>query len=168
MKSPVVLIAAVDQMGGIGCGNDLLWVNKADQQHFRRQTSGHTVIMGRKTWDSLPQAFRPLPNRHNVVLTRNRKWQATGAKCAPDMQTALQMANHPPQPIFIIGGASIYALALPLADRLCLTQIDKTFKADAFFPTWDRTQFECIERQNHVDEQGTSYAFVTYQRLTNT
>lgn len=159
----LALIAAVDRRGGIGLGNELLWRHSEDQQHFKQATLGHPVIMGRKTWDSLPERFRPLPGRRNIVVTRNVQWSATGADAARSLDEALSLAADAPR-VFVIGGAQLYALALPRADELVLTEVDAEFEADAFFPAWDRGLFDEVSRETRVDGAGRPFAFVTYRR----
>jgi dihydrofolate reductase len=163
MSVKIALIAAVAKHGAIGLGNDLLWRDAQDQRHFKKITLGHSVIMGRKTWDSLPERFRPLPDRRNIVVTRNMQWQTYGAHTVTSFEAALQCVQHE-QRAFVIGGAQLYALALPLANELILTEIDAAFEADCFFPSWDRTAFEQISHQAQTDTQGRTYAFVSYQR----
>ena len=107
---------------------------------FRELTTGHAVVMGRKTWDSLPDRFRPLPDRRNVVATRNSKWAAEGAERAPSLEVALTMLTDEER-VFVIGGAEIYAAALPLADELLLTEIEVEVEGDTLFPEWDRHAF---------------------------
>lgn len=164
MNSPpsrptLALIAAVARNGAIGKHNDLLWREPADQQHFRRVTMGHPVIMGRRNWDSLPARFRPLPGRRNIVVTRNAEWHAQGAERAATLDAALQLLTGNER-AFVIGGAEIYALALPLADELVLTEIDAELDGDVYFPAWDRANFRVSARD---DRDG--YSFVTYTRL---
>jgi dihydrofolate reductase len=165
MKRPaeVVLIAAVARNGAIGRGNALLFNEQADQRHFRETTLGCPVIMGRKTWDSLPARFRPLPGRRNVVVSRNPAWQAEGAEIAPDLAAAMALVSDAPR-AFVIGGAQLYAQALPLADSLVLTEIDADLDGDTHFPAWDRSQF--VERSSTaaVTASGVGYRFVTYDR----
>ncbi|HET6600099.1 MAG TPA: dihydrofolate reductase [Burkholderiaceae bacterium] len=164
MKRPTLsLIAAVARNGAIGRHNALLWSDPADQKHFRRTTMGCPVIMGRKTWESLPERFRPLPGRRNIVLTRNPAWRATGAETASSLDAALAPLAGVPK-AFVIGGAELYALALPLADELVLTEIDAEFEADAFFPRWDRASYLRTAGENHTTAQGVAYRFVTYRR----
>jgi dihydrofolate reductase len=183
----IVIIAAVARNRVIGKDNKLLWNIPEDMAHFKALTSGHTVIMGRKTWESLPPRFRPLPGRRNLVVTRNPDWQAEGAEAAASLEDALarlervadpgkrpsEIPEGPPtaRPIappteraFVIGGGELYAQALPLADALELTEIDADFDADTFFPPWDRRAFTEVSRQNHVSEAGWRYAFVGYRR----
>lgn len=159
------LIAAVARDGAIGLGNRLLWSEPEDQRHFRRATLGHPVVMGRKTWDSLPPRFRPLPGRRNLVLTRQKDWDAPGAEAVADLNHAVDLLQDAPR-AFVIGGAEIYALALPFADELVLTEVDATFEADTFFPAWNRDEFEPVSREAHVaaDGIGIGFAFVTYRR----
>jgi dihydrofolate reductase len=158
------LVAAVPRNNAIGKGNDLLWREVEDQKHFRRVTMGSAVIMGRKTWDSIPQRFRPLPGRRNVVITRDAAWAAEGAERAESIDAALGLLDGVAK-AFVIGGAAIYALAMPLASELELTEIDADFDGDVFFPAWDRTRFEIVSREPHVDAGGTHYSFTTYRRI---
>jgi dihydrofolate reductase len=131
-----------------------------DLPRFKKLTLGHTVIMGRKTWDSIG---RPLPQRRNIVITRNPLWRADGAEAAASLSDALASVANEPK-VFVIGGAQIYALALPLADELALTEIDADFDADAFFPTWDRAPFEQVSCEDHSTPQGLRYSYVNYNK----
>jgi len=124
---------------------------------------GHPVLMGRRTWDSLPDRFRPLPGRRNIVVTRNRAWHADGAEGAGSLADALNLLDSTPQ-VFVIGGAELYAEALPLADELLLTEIDAEVEGDTLFPSWDRAAFEEASREQHVSETGIPFSFVTYLR----
>jgi len=165
-RPTLALIAAIDRSGAIGRHGALLWHESEDQKHFRRVTMGCPVIMGRKTWDSLPERFRPLPGRRNIVVTRNAQWQGAGAERAASLDAALQAVAEAAK-VFVIGGAELYALALPLADELALTEIDAAFDgADVFFPAIDRTRFAETAREPRVAGDGTRYAFVTYQSTT--
>jgi dihydrofolate reductase len=158
----LALIAAIDRQRAIGRTGGLLWRESADQQHFRRVTMGCPVVMGRKTWDSLPERFRPLPGRRNVVLTHDERWQAAGAERAGSLDAALSLLEGAPR-VFVIGGGELYALALPRADELVLTEIDAVFEnADAHFPAF--AGFTESSRETHLAGDGTRYAFVTYQR----
>ena len=161
------LIAAVARNGVIGHDNTLLWRLPEDLQFLKRTTLGSPVIMGRKTWDSLPPRFRPLPGRRNIVVTRNPQWQAEGAEPVASLPDALALAAGVPQ-VFVIGGAELYATALPLADRLFLTEIDRDFAGEIHFPPWDRAQFREVSRDKHHSGEPNhfDYAFVTYQRQT--
>ena len=165
-RSPrVALIAAVARNGAIGSNNQLLFQEPADQRHFRDTTLGCPVIMGRKTWDSLPARFRPLPGRRNLVLSRSPVWQAHGAEVVPSVDAALDRLSAAER-VFVIGGAQLYALALARADELVLTEIDADLPGDVFFPPWDRAQFIETARRKAVTAAGTPYAFVDYRRRT--
>ena len=153
------LIAAVPRNGAIGKNNALIWHEPEDLKNFRRVTMGAPVIMGRKTWDSLPARFRPLPGRRNVVVTRNADWHADGAEAVGSFEAALALLTDAAK-AFVIGGAELFALSLPLADELVLTEIDAELDGDVFFPAWDRAQFACVERDPRA-----GYSFVTYRRL---
>ncbi|MFT3821298.1 MAG: dihydrofolate reductase [Rubrivivax sp.] len=162
------LIAAVAKNGVIGRGNGLAWRLPEDQQHFRAVTMGAPVIMGRSTWDSLPARFRPLPGRRNIVLTRQPQWQADGAEVAHDLDAALALAGHAAEAgrVFVIGGAEVYALALPRADELVLTEIERDFDGDVRFPEWPRDRFVETERRRlqAAPPNDFAYSFVTYRR----
>lgn len=164
-RPPLSLIAAVARNGAIGRDNQLLFRIPGDLPRLKRLTLGHPVIMGRKTWDSLPPKNRPLPGRLNIVVTRNRDWRAEGAVTAHSLEEALQHTHGATQ-AFVIGGAELYALALPYADRLDLTEVDQDAEGDAFFPAWKREEFHETGREPHPASESApfDYAFVTYQR----
>jgi dihydrofolate reductase len=163
-RPTLALIAAVDRNLALGRSGALLWHESEDQKHFRRVTMGCPVIMGRKTWDSLPERFRPLPGRRNVVVTRDAAWHADGADAAASLDAALARVADATK-VFVIGGGELYALALPRADELVLTEIDTAFDgADTFFPRFDRTAFIETERDPRTAPDGIRYAFVTYRR----
>lgn len=163
-RPTLALIAAVARRNAIGRRNELLWHESADQKHFRAVTMGCPVIMGRRTWDSLPPRFRPLPGRINVVVTRDPAWHADGALRAGSLDEALARAGDAAK-VFVIGGAQLYAEALPRADELVLTEVDADFPdADTFFPAWERAAFEATGHEDHVTAQGIAYRFVTYRR----
>lgn len=156
----LTIIVATDAQGGIGINNTLPWRLPEDLAHFKRVTSGHPIIMGRKTFDSIG---RPLPNRRNIVITRNAAWKHEGVEATGSLAAALALVGD--TPAYVIGGAQIYAEALPATDRLIVTEIGKSFDCDAFFPPVDRQQWEEISReQHHSAEQKFDYAFVVYQR----
>lgn len=160
----LVLVAAVDRQRAIGRGGDLLWNEREDQAHFRRVTMGCPVVMGRRTWDSLPERFRPLPGRRNIVVTRQAQWQATGAERAASLDAALALVADAPR-VCVIGGGELYALALPHADVLELTEIDRAFDgADTFFPAFDAAGFQESAREERHAADGTRFSFVTYRR----
>jgi dihydrofolate reductase len=159
----LALIAAVARNRVIGKDNDLVFKDGADQRHFRETTLGCPVIMGRRTWESLPPRFRPLPGRRNIVVTRNAAFEAPGAEVVPSLDVALQLVADVPQ-AFVIGGAQLYAQALPLARRLVLTEVDAELEGDSLFPAWDRAQFVEVSRDARMAADGTHFAFVTYER----
>lgn len=164
-KTTLTLIAAVARGGVIGGNNQLLWHLPEDMAHFRRHTAGCPVIMGRKTWDSLPERFRPLPGRRNIVVTTQAGWSAAGADVVHSPAQALAAVQGVPQ-AFVIGGAALYAAALPLADELLLTEIDADFEGDVHFPEWPRDAFVEVGRQAHqaAAPNAFGFAFVAYQR----
>ena len=159
----VALIAAVARGGVIGRDGGLPWHLVEDLTRFKSLTTGHAVVMGRKTWDSLPERFRPLPGRRNIVVTRDPDWQADGAERAGSLDDALARGAEETR-VFVIGGAQIYRQALALADELLLTEIDRTVEGDAFFPEFGRADFDERSREPHVAEDGTRFAFVDYRR----
>ena len=159
----VSLVAAVARNGVIGRDGSVPWRLPEDMQRFRALTMGHPVVMGRKTWESLPDRFRPLPGRDNVVVTRNPDWAAQGADRVGSLEDALRLLEPEPE-VFVIGGGEIYAAALPFADELVLTEIDAEIEGDTTFPEWERSDFEEVSRERHVNEDGTPFAFVTYAR----
>jgi len=159
----VSLVAAVGRGDVIGRDNAIPWRIPEDAQRFRRLTMGHPVVMGRRTWDSLPDRFRPLPGRRNIVVTRNRAWKADGAERAGSLADALLLLDDTEQ-VFVIGGGELYADALTLADELLLTEIDADVEGDTFFPPWERTAFEETSRDKHESETGIAFSFVTYLR----
>ena len=161
-KTALTLIAAVARNGVIGQDNRLPWHLPADLKHFKALTTGHAVIMGRKTWESLPEKFRPLPGRQNIVVTRNAGYAAEGAVVVGSLPAALAAAAG--DEAFVIGGAELYQAALPLAARLQLTEIDADYAGDTWFPPRDPQQWRETARDAQHDETGLGYAFVTYER----
>jgi dihydrofolate reductase len=162
MPRPAVsLVAAVARDGGIGLRGDLLVRLPDDLRRFKAITLGHPVVMGRKTWQSIGRA---LPGRRNIVVTRAAGLRLEGAETAASLEQALALAGAAPV-VHVIGGAEVYALALPLANELQLTEIDAEFPADTFFPDWDRSRFALVAREPHETAAGLRYAFATYKRL---
>ncbi|MEO7105322.1 MAG: dihydrofolate reductase [Rhodoferax sp.] len=155
------IIFAKARNGVIGKDNTLPWHLPEDMAHFKRTTMGCPVIMGRKTWDSLPPRFRPLPGRANVVVTRQEAWSEIGAQPSSSLHNALsfceQFAN-----VWVIGGAEIYAQALPLADTAVVTEIDADFEGDAYAPQFG-AQWEEISRESHTSVNGLNFSWVTYR-----
>jgi len=163
-RYPLALIAAVAANGVIGAHNQLPWRLPADLKRFRALTTGHAVIMGRKTWESLPQ---PLPERQNIVVTRDRDYTAAGADVAATLDEALGLVRMPP-PVYCIGGGEIYRAALPRAGMLFLTEIEQDFAGDVTFPPIDRAAWREESRESGESESGANaglrYHFVTYAR----
>ncbi len=155
------LIFARAANGVIGRDGHLPWHLPEDLAHFKRTTLGCPVIMGRKTWDSLPPKFRPLPGRLNIVITRQSEWQAAGAQRAGSLDEALR---HCPAggDAWIIGGAEIYAQTLPLASTAVVTDIEAPFDGDAFAPQFGPDWVE-TRRERHLSTTGLAFSFVTYQ-----
>ena len=159
----IVLVAAVARNGVIGRDGGLVFHEPEDQRHFRQTTMGCPVVMGRKTWDSLPPRFRPLPGRRNLVLTRQADWTAPGAEAVADLDEALARVAESAR-VCIIGGAQIYAMALPRATHLVLTEIDAAPEGDAHFPAWNRDAFDEVSRHAAHGADGVQFEFVTYRR----
>ena len=158
--STLTIIVATDQQGGIGFKNTLPWKLPEDLAHFKRITTGHPIIMGRKTFDSIG---RPLPNRRNIVITHNTQWKHEGLEAAPSVEAALAMLDGADG--FVIGGAQIYKQSLAMADRLIITEIGQTYDCDAFFPAIAKEEWQETAREPHVSAaSGLPYAFVTLQR----
>jgi dihydrofolate reductase len=158
MKLHLILARAAN--GVIGHRNALPWHLPEDMAHFKRTTLGCPVIMGRKTWDSLPPKFRPLPGRLNVVVTRQPDWQAQDALVAHSLTQACELCP-PDSNAWVIGGAEIYAQALPLASSAVVTEIAENFEGDAFAPVFDASWTESA-REQQVSASGLRFSFVTY------
>jgi dihydrofolate reductase len=159
----VSLVAAVARGGVIGVAGGLPWRIPEDMRRFRELTMGQPVVMGRRTWDSLPEAFRPLPGRRNVVVTRNANWHGDGAERVHSLDDALRLLEGE-RHVFVIGGGQLYAEAISRADELLLTEVGEEHEGDTFFPAWDRDAFEETSREEHVSESGVPFAFVVYRR----
>jgi dihydrofolate reductase len=157
----LTLIAAVARNGIIGRANQLPWRLPEDLKHFKALTLGHPIIMGRKTWESLPGK---LPGRPHIVVTRNPSYIAEGATIAASLPAAIAAAGAIDE-VFVIGGAELYAQALTCADRLQLTEIDADFEGDTCFPDWNRKQWRETARERHQTATGLRYAFVTCERV---
>ncbi|HJV73937.1 MAG TPA: dihydrofolate reductase [Noviherbaspirillum sp.] len=158
--SHLTIIVATDAQHGIGINNTLPWRLPEDLAHFKRITSGHPIIMGRKTFDSIG---RPLPNRRNIVITRNAAWTHYGVESVTSVDGALALVGD--TPAYVIGGAQIYAEVLPVTNRLIITEIARNFNCDAFFPAIDPQKWKEVSReQHHSEEQNFDYAFVVYER----
>ena len=160
----ISLIAAVAQNRALGKDGQLLWHLPEDMRYFRETTRGKPVIMGRKTWESLPDVFRPLRGRRNIVISRNPAYDAPGATLAGSLEEAVRLAQDDAE-VFVIGGAEIYRQALPLAQRLYLTEVARDFDADAFFPEFSASDWTEISRSTAKNGAGLDFTFAVYQRI---
>lgn len=161
----ICLIAAVAANGVIGAANALPWHLPADLRRFKELTWGHPVIMGRNTWDSLPARFRPLPGRTNIVVSRDPGFLPQGVVLARSLEEALAAGARESAPLFVIGGAALYAQAIGRAARIYLTQLHFEVAGDAFFPPLDPRQWRETTREEHPAAEGRpAYAFVTLAR----
>lgn len=163
----ISMIAAVAENNVIGKDNDLIWRLPDDMKFFMKKTTGHHVIMGRKNFESLPPKYSPLPNRTNIVMTRQKDFNIEGAHVVNSIEDALKIAREDGEDeAFIIGGGDIYKLGLERADMMYITEIKESFEGDAFFPEYDQEKWEEIERIPHAPDERHKYAFdfVTYKR----
>lgn len=162
MTTSLALIAAIAANRVIGADNELPWRLPEDMKRFRALTTGHAVIMGRKTWESLGT---PLPGRQNIVITRDRRYAAPGADVAATLDDALALVRLPP-PVFCIGGGEVYRAALKYADTLYLTELDRDFTGDVTFPDVDHAAWREVSREPRRSEgpDPIGYDFVTYRR----
>lgn len=168
------LIAVVARNRAIGRNQQLLWHLPEDLRNFREATSGKTVIMGRKTWESLPPAFRPLPNRRNIVVSRNPGYRASGATLAASIDEAIRLAGGDSNEVFVIGGEELYRQTLPLAERLYLTEVADCPSADSFFPELQRAEWSEVSRHSGNAQakaedgkpRNPAFDFVIYERCS--
>ena len=157
----VYLVAAVARNGVIGARGKLPWHLPQDLKHFRQLTLNHPVIMGRRTWESLG---KPLPGRENIVVSRKAGFAAPGASVAASMAGAIAFCAGEAV-AFVIGGAQIYAAALPLADGLVLTEIDRDYEGDTHFPAWNRRAWRATQKETHTSTEGVRFDFVLYEKV---
>ena len=156
----VYLVAAVAANGIIGAGGKLPWHIPEELKHFKRLTLGHPVIMGRRTWESLKG---PLPGRENIVVTGTAGYDAPGAAVAGSLAGALAMCAGE-SVAFVIGGTQLFKEALPLADGMVLTEIQRDYEGDTWFPAWEPSQWRESQREAHTAADGTRFDFVLYER----
>ncbi len=163
-KNSPTIIAAIGNNNELGKDNNLIWHLPADLKHFKKLTTGHHIIMGRKTFESIGI---PLPNRTTVIITRDKNYKAQGCIVVNSLEEALTVAKKDPTP-YIIGGADIYNQALKKAEKLEITYVHGDFEADVFFPKIDLTIWEEIKREFHKkdDKNPYDYSFVSYKRKT--
>ena len=160
----VSIIAAIGTDRALGKNNDLLWRIPDDLKRFKNLTTGHPIVMGRKTFDSIISNLgKPLPNRTSIVVTRDTNWRHEGALVAGSIEEALAKAKAIDPEVFVIGGGQIYEQALPFADRLCLTLIEAAKDADTFFPAYEDT-FTKITFQEDREHEGLKYKWVDLER----
>ena len=158
--SKVSLIAAIDENSVLGKDNKLIWHLPEDLKRFKRLTTGHSIIMGRKTFESLPKA---LPNRHNIVVTRNQNYSKEGVTVCHSLEAAIECAKNDDQP-FVIGGGQVYEQAIELADVIELTKIHAQFEGDVFFPEIDLKKWS-VEKEERMSHPDFEYSFITYSKI---
>lgn len=168
----VKLIVAIDEDRGIGRNNDLMWNLPDDMSFFKQTTAGHVVVMGRKNYDSIPERFRPLPNRENVVLTRNQSFTALGCRVFHSLKECLEVyQNESMRTVFIIGGGEIYrqALELKCVDEMFITHVHKSYGADTFFPSFEASEWiENVLQEHPIDERHEAgFTIVHYCKKLN-
>lgn len=158
----LTLIAAAGENNELGKDNDLVWHLPDDFKRFKRLTSGHHIIMGRKTFESFPQ---PLPERTHVVITRKENYKKQGIVIVHSLERAIEFSEDDPQP-FVIGGGQIYNLAIDVADKIEMTRVHGTFDADTFFPEIDETRWKLVAEEFHEKDEKHNFAFtyLTYER----
>jgi len=154
------LVVAVARNGVIGVNGQLPWRLPEDLKRFKALTLGHTLVMGRKTHESIG---RLLPGRRTIIISRNPDYRVEGATVVPSVEAAIEAAAGETE-VFVVGGGEIYALALPLADRLLVTEVDLAPEGDAFFPPVHTTRWSETTREERITEDGIRYAFVDYAR----
>ena len=163
----ISMIAAVAENGVIGKDNDLVWNLPDDMKYFVKKTKGRHVIMGRRNYESIPPKFRPLPNRPNLILSRNAAYHADGCTTVTELKSALNIAaENGETEAFIIGGAQIYKMGLDHAERMYITEVKGSFDGDAFFPDFDKNHWKEISRSHHPKDEKHDYAFdyVIYEK----
>lgn len=158
MKQKISLIVAMDNNRLIGAKNRLPWRLPDDMKWFVEQTMGKPVVMGRKTYDSIPSKFKPLNGRKNIIITRNQNYQAEGCIVVHSINEAIQAAGDVPE-IIIGGGTQIYELSLPIANRLYLTKVDGEFEGDAYFPELELGEWEEMFNEAHLADKRHSHGF---------
>ena len=150
----ISLIVAMDREGGIGKNNDLMWHLPADMRFFRETTTGNIVVLGRKNYESIPERFRPLPNRENAVLTRNTSYAAPGYLLFHSLEECLEhYKNETDRTVFIIGGGEIYKQALNVVSEMYITHVDKSYDADTFFPQLNESEWKKEEVCQHPADE---------------
>ena len=163
----ISIIVAVGSNNAIGKNNSLIWHLPADMKFFKEKTSGHCIITGRKNYESIPEKFRPLVNRTNIIITRQKNYQAPGTTITGSIEEAITKAEQTgDNEIFIIGGGDIFSQSLHLADTIYLTKIEEAFDADVFFPELDPNQWKEVSRVKGTKDEKNKYdfTFLVYER----
>lgn len=163
----ISLIAALTRNSVIGKNNGLPWHLPDDMKYFMQTTKGHHVLMGRKNYDSIPEKFRPLPNRTNILLTRQKDFDAPNCLVVNSLDAGVDIAQKAAESeLFIIGGSDIYQLGFPISNRLYLTEIQTELPGDTFFPSFDKSRWTEVSRKHHPVDDRHAYAFdyVIYNR----
>lgn len=161
----ISLIAAIAENGCIGNENQLLWRISEDMQYFKRLTMGHCVLMGRKTYQSIPSKFKPLEGRTNIILSTDTDYSENGCSVFNTLSSAIEYAKHQKEKeLFIIGGAQIYEQTIELAETLYITRVHEFFNGDAYFPSISFDEWELISSSIQKEEHILNYTFDTYKR----
>lgn len=165
MRPRIAFVVAMDRNRLIGAGDRLPWRLPDDMRFFREVTMGHPVLMGRKTYESIPARFRPLPGRTNIVLTSQRGYEAPGCIVVHTIEEALLLVDEAEE-LMVIGGAQVFRELLPIVDRLYLTDIDGAYEGDVYFPEFDRAAWREVAREEHPadDRHDSPFAFITLER----
>ena len=163
-KPSLSIIVAIAQNGASGKNNDLLWHLSSDLKRFKKLTTGHPVVMGRRTWDSLPK--KPLPGRQNIVMTNNPDFAAEGATVVHSVNGLFKTLKDCDEEVFVMGGAAIYQTLLPFTNRLYITRVYRDYEADVYFPTIDMSEFTLVNLSEPMfdEESGLDYAYEEYDR----
>lgn len=159
----ISIVVAISENNAIGKDNQLLWHLPADLKHFKNITTGHTIIMGRKTYDSIG---KPLPNRRNIIITRQKDLNLEGVEVVNSLEEALSLSKDEEE-VFIIGGAEIYKQSVAVSHRIYLTRVHQEFEADAFFPELDNESWKEVEKVDHLPDEKNkfAYTFSTLERV---
>lgn len=161
----ITLVVAKSDNQVIGRDNQLIWKLSSDLKRFKQLTSGHPIIMGRKTFESIEKA---LPNRRNIVITKNKNWNSEGIEVVHSLEEALKKAKSLDSTIFIIGGGTIYEQSISLADAIEVTEVHAVFEGDAYFPEIDNRTWKEVNRENFSKDEKNefNYSFVRYERIS--
>jgi dihydrofolate reductase len=162
-SNEITLIAAASENNALGKDNQLIWHISEDLKRFKKLTQGHAIIMGRKTFESMPKA---LPDRKNIILTKNKDYKVKGAFIAHTIEEALKLTDKDLQP-FVIGGGEIYSLFISIADSIELTRVHSTFEGDAFFPIIDSKNWKLVKEEKHFSskDQPHDYSYLKYKKF---